>query len=197
MTFTLSFNWRNLFERIKTSLVSLPYTWTADMVIRIQVAILIVIAISLYLIRIHPYLMFTEKNSSDERAMHEAVSSLVDRRHREHVRSIDAWWNTHVVSSDELPKILERLNPNPKLPMVSALKAGDIVIKDGYRVVKIDTLFNGTYHDYMTWMRYLETLPYLIEVDGVDMRKRILTDEEENTQAQLIATVLLRVTLKP
>lgn len=137
---------------------------------KVEIAVVLVVAISLYLSHIHPYLLLTSSSYSEQQQItQEAALSLV-KRYTQGKTELEAWWKGHVISDRDLPKLLQDVNLASNNQMVSSVKVGETMEKEGYRQVSIQTTFQGDYVALMEWVNYLETLPYFLQVDLLDLK---------------------------
>lgn len=185
---------QSLLDRVQPYLPSIRLGLNFSLLVKVELIIVSLTCIYLYFYRVHPYLVLTSKTVQEEQAYNREIATMLLKRYKEQLNSLESWWKDHVRPATELPQILEKLNPDPTSQMLGSLKIGEIINKEDYKEVTIDTQFQGEYAALLSWIKHIETLPFFLQVQSIDIRPH---PKEELLKEQLPSpTLLAEVKLK-
>jgi len=195
---SLASDLHRLTEKIDQYLPNFKLRWNFNLLLKFELFIIIMTVIFLYLYRIQPYLVLTSQAVQEEQRINQEISMTLLKRYKEQLSSLESWWQDHVPPTTELSKIVDALNPTPERQVIGAIKVGEISAKDGYHEVQIETSFQGDYVTLEAWIKHIETFPFLIQIDKIELKPHPNEDFSKANipSPPLLATVILRAILK-
>lgn len=190
------------FEKVKNKLAAyLPNFfghWNFSLFLKLEIGLILLTCIYLYFFRIQPYLILTSKTFRTEQEINREISNTLFQKYAEQLKGLEGWWQSHVPAADQLPKVLNALNPSPTSQMVGSLKVGETISKEGYKQVVIETMFQGDFPSLLTWLKHLDTLPFFVQVEKLDLKPNPKEElmKENLPSPQLLGEVTLTAILK-